>query len=65
MNILTAFIIFALLLTVATLVWGIGSMVHGGAYDRKHSVHFMGARVSVQGLALALVLLALLLASLH
>jgi len=62
MTILNTLVIFALIATIVALGWGIGSMAHGGAYDAKHSHQFMGARVGFQGLAIALLLIALLFA---
>jgi hypothetical protein len=35
-------------------------MAHGGEYDARHSTQFMLARVGAQGLALALLLIALM-----
>jgi hypothetical protein len=35
-------------------------MAHGGSFDDRHSHQFMFARVGLQGLALLLVILALL-----
>jgi hypothetical protein len=56
---LTAVIVPALLATVITLGGGIGSMAHGGAYDRKHSAQIMGVRVGLQGLTFTVPLIAL------
>lgn len=63
MNMLTIVIILALIATVIALGWGIVSMVHGGAYDEKHSHQLMGARVGLQGLAFLLLLFALFMAA--
>jgi hypothetical protein len=63
MTTLTAIIILALFATVITLVWGIGSMVRGGDYDREHSALLMGIRVGLQGLTIVLLLIAVLLAA--
>lgn len=60
MTTLTTLIIFALIATIAALGWGIGSMAHGGSFDAKHSHQFMSARVGFQGLAIVLLLIALL-----
>lgn len=60
MTTLTTLIIFALIATIITLGWGIGSMAHGGAFDAKHSHQLMSARVGLQGLAIILLLVALL-----
>ncbi len=63
MTTLTVIITLALFATVVTLGWGIGSMVHGGSYDRKHSVQLMGIRVGLQGLTITLLIIAALLAT--
>lgn len=60
MTTLTTLVIFALIATIAALGWGIGSMAHGGAFDAKHSHQLMGARVGFQGLAIVLLVAALL-----
>ena len=59
MSLLTFMIILALLATIAALGTGVVSMVRGGEYDSKHSTQLMYARVGFQGLALALMLVAL------
>ena len=61
MNILTVTVIMALIITVATLIWGVGSMAHGGTYDREHSEKLMFMRVGTQAIAFALIVLALIL----
>lgn len=58
MTFLTTLIMFALAATVVSLVWGVGSMAHGGQFDSKHSNHLMAARVSLQGLVIVLMLIA-------
>lgn len=63
MSILTFVIILALVLTIAVLATGIGSMAHGGEFDRKHGTQLMFTRVGMQGLTLILLLVALYLAS--
>lgn len=60
MTLLTVVIILAAVATAGALAGGIVSMAHGGEYDRRHSGQFMAARVGLQGLALVLVLIALL-----
>lgn len=62
MSVLTTVIVVALVLTLITLITGIGSMAHGGEFDEKHSTQFMLARVVMQGVTLLLLLLALYLA---
>jgi len=60
MTTLTIMVIFALVATIVSLGWGIGSMAHGGAFDAKHSQQFMSARVAFQGLAIVFLVAALL-----
>ena len=55
---LTIIIILALLATIVSLGWGLGSMAHGGSYDTKHSGQLMSARVIFQGIAIILLLIA-------
>jgi fructose-specific phosphotransferase system IIC component len=63
MDILTVVIILALLLTIAVLFTGIGSMAQGGEFDKQHGTQLMFARVGMQGLTLLLLLIALYLES--
>jgi len=58
MNILTVFIIVALLATIVTLGIGLSSMAHGGEYDKEHSEQFMFARVGMQGITVILLIAA-------
>lgn len=60
MTTLTVMVVIALLATIVALGWGVGSMAHGGAYDEKHSHQLMSARVGLQGLAITLLVVALL-----
>jgi len=60
MDILTVMVVMALIVVIATLMWGVGSMAHGGSYDKEHSEQIMFLRVAVQAFAVALVLAALL-----
>ncbi|UCE88341.1 MAG: HIG1 domain-containing protein [Pseudomonadota bacterium] len=62
MTLLTTLLIIALLLTIASLAWGVGSMAHGGTFDREHSTQLMSARLVTQGLTIVLLLLAVVLA---
>jgi len=62
MTILTALIVLALLATIVALGWGVGSMVHGGDYDARHSTQFMVARIGFQGLAVLFLIIAFLIA---
>jgi hypothetical protein len=58
MTLLTILILFALLATIASLGWGLGSMAHGGKYDEQHSDQLMRARVIFQAIAIVLLLIA-------
>lgn len=60
MSILSNLAIVAMLLTVASLFVGIGSMAEGGQFDHRHSHQLMFGRVALQALTVALVLFALL-----
>lgn len=64
MNPLTLVIFIGMLATIIALAAGVVSMMHGGKYDREHSGQLMMARVGAQGLTLALLIVALLLANL-
>jgi hypothetical protein len=61
MKLLTALIILALIATVVAMVLGLRSMGRGGAYDDKHSGRFMIARILFQGIAVLLLIFALIL----
>ncbi len=63
MTTLTLLVIIGLAATALTLVTGVGSMAHGGRFDRRHSVQLMFTRVGVQGVTLVLVLIALLMSA--
>jgi hypothetical protein len=58
---LTVVIVAALLATVGSLVVGLFLMQRGGSLDDRFGEKFMWIRVAFQGLAVALLLLALLL----
>jgi len=60
MKVLTILIVLALLATAGALLTGIFSMTQGGEFDRKHSTQFMSARVILQGIALLLLVVALI-----
>lgn len=60
MTILTMAVILALVFTIGSLVWGLGSMAHGGSYDNEHSEKIMFTRVGIQAIAFALIIVALL-----
>lgn len=55
---LTVLIILAVIATLVSLGWGIGSMAHGGSFDAKYSTRFMSARVMLQGLTIVLLVIA-------
>ncbi len=63
MDILSIVIIIALVVTIAALFTGIGSMMHGGEFDQKHDTQLMFARVGSQGIVLLLLLISLYLAT--
>jgi len=58
MSLLTLTVVLALIATVATLVWGLGSMARGGAYDEKHSEQLMFTRIGIQTFAFVMLLIA-------
>ena len=58
MTILTTLIVLALVSTIVSLVWGVGSMAAGGQFDDKHFTQFMTARVGFQALAIVLLIIA-------
>ena len=60
MSLLTAFVMIAALFVAVSLFEGVVSMAHGGADDQLESHRWMFKRVGWQGLALLLLLLALL-----
>ena len=62
MSLLTTTIILALMATVVTLAWGLGSMAAGGSYDAKHSEQLMFTRVGIQIFAFVMLLVAAYLA---
>ena len=61
MELLNLLIILALIATVVSLGWGIGSMAHGGSYDAEHSNQLMRARIGFQAVAVVLLLIVLIL----
>ena len=60
MTTVTIMVMLALFATVVALGTGIGSMVHGGAFDDKHNDQLMVARIGLQGLAVLLIIVALI-----
>ena len=63
MNMLTLVILTALVLTIAVLLMGLGSMAQGGEFDERHGTQLMFARVGMQGFTLLLLLVAIYLAN--
>jgi len=63
MSILTVVIVIAMVLTIAVLVIGLGSMGVGGEFDEKHSTQLMFARVGLQAVTLLLLCFAIYLAN--
>jgi hypothetical protein len=61
MDLLTIVIILALLATAVALLFGLMSLAQGGSFDKDFGTGFMWARVGLQGLAIALMVLALFL----
>ncbi len=62
MPLLTTLIMLALVATIISLGWGIGSMAHGGQFDDRHSTQLMTARVFFQGLIIVFLLMVFFLA---
>jgi len=58
MTILTTLIGLALVATIISLAWGVGSMAAGGNFDDKHYTQFMTARIGFQALAIVLLIIA-------
>ena len=63
MSLLTLTVVLALIATIATLAWGLGSMANGGSYDKKHSEQLMFARVGIQAFTFVMLLIAVYLTS--
>ena len=61
MSLLTITVVFALIATVITLAWGVGSMAMGGSYDEKHSEQLMFTRIGIQAFAFVMLLVAVIL----
>lgn len=60
MTTVTIMVMLALFATVVALGTGIGSMIHGGTFDDKHNDQLMMARIGLQGVAVVLIILALI-----
>ncbi len=61
MSLFNILVVVALVATMASLFWGLLSMVRGGEYDEGHSAKLMNTRIAFQGVALLLMLAALIL----
>ena len=59
MNLMTVFVIVAMLLVIASLAGGITSMVQDGEVGHHRSEQWMNLRVAFQALAVLLLLLSL------
>ena len=57
---MTLLAVIAFAAAVAFLFLGIRSMAHGGEYDQAHGTQYMALRVASQGVAVILLLLAML-----
>ena len=58
MSLLTVIVVLALIATIVTLAWGVGSMAVGGPYDEKHSERLMFTRIGIQAFAFVMLLVA-------
>ena len=58
MSFLTLTVVLALLATIVTLFWGLGSMATGGTYDEEHAEKLMFTRVGIQAFAFVMLLVA-------
>lgn len=57
MELLTIVIILALLATAGALLLGLVSLGQGGSFDKDFGTGFMWARVGLQGIAVALLVM--------
>lgn len=60
MNFFVILLILAMLAVLATLVIGLISMIKGGEFNEKYGNRLMRARVTLQGLALLFLILAVM-----
>lgn len=58
MTLLTVTVVLALVATIVTLAWGLGSMAMGGSYDKEHSEQLMFTRIGIQTFAFVMLLIA-------
>ena len=63
MSLLTLTVVLALVATIATLVWGVGSMAMGGSYDKEHSEQLMFTRIGIQTFAFVMLIVAVYLSA--
>ena len=61
MTLLTFTVLLALVATVVTLAWGLGSMANGGSYDEKHAEQLMFLRIGLQAFAFVALVVAVFL----
>jgi Hypoxia induced protein conserved region len=64
LTLLTTLLLIAMLATLAVLAIGLAGFFHGGEFNRKYGNKLMQARVALQAVAIAL-LLVILLTSAH
>jgi Hypoxia induced protein conserved region len=60
MTLLTTLLLIAMLATLAVLAVGLAGFFHGGEFNRKYGNKLMQARVALQAIAIALLLVILL-----
>ena len=63
MSLLTLTVILALVATIVTLAWGVGSMAMGGTYDKEHSEQLMFTRIGIQTFAFVMLIVAVFLSA--
>jgi hypothetical protein len=64
MTALSVLVILAVIATLGVLLTGLVSMGVGGTFDRRHSLQLMEGRVALQAVALALIAIAVIWATL-
>ena len=60
MTVLTTHLLIAMLATLGVLAVGLAGFFHGGEFNRKYGNKLMQARVALQAIAIALLLVILL-----
>ncbi len=63
MSLLTLTVVLALIATIATLMWGIGSMTTDGSYNEKRKERLMFTRIVIQVFAFVMLLAAVYLST--